>query len=352
MRRTVSWLLATWAILSLAIFAASGCRSKTVLEEEHEPDKAGVLTLPELKVAGLNGAPLKTVATTSIIGDVVAQVGGNAIERITLMGPGQDPHSYEPTPQDMATASQAHVIFVNGWDLEEALVRDLKEIAKEVPIVPVSANIEPLAFGKADLSAHEQEHKEGGTQQDEDEHHYEGVDPHTWFSIHNVEQWVENIEHVLSDLDPDNAGTFESNAKTYLAELEELAAYVETQLASIPTEKRFLVTNHDAFGYLVHEYDLTVLGTVIPAASTLAEPSASDLAELIEEMERHGICTLFTETTLSDNLAQTVAAELDGCDEVRVLRLYTGAVGPAGSGADSYIGMFRYNVDTIVKGLK
>jgi ABC-type Zn uptake system ZnuABC Zn-binding protein ZnuA len=112
------------------------------------------------------------------------------------------------------------------------------------------------------------------------------------------------------------------------------------------------VTNHDTFSYFAQEYGFSVLGTVIPTASTLAEPSASDLAGLIKAMEGQGVCTIFTEITVSDTLAKTVAAELDGCDQVQVLQLYTGAVGPSGSGADSYISMFRHNVDMIVAGLR
>jgi ABC-type Zn uptake system ZnuABC Zn-binding protein ZnuA len=259
------------------------------------------------------------------------------------MEPGQDPHSYEPTPQQMATVSRAHVIFVNGWDLEEALAHDLPEIAREVPIVPASATIKPLAFDE-----HEDEHAHA----DADASKAGAADPHVWFSIPNVERWVENVARVLGDLDPAHAETYASNARAYRAELSELAAYAEEQLSRIPAEKRYLVTNHDSFGYLAHEYDLHVLGTVLPAASTAAEPSASDLVALIEEMEAHGLCTLFTETTVSDKLAQTVAEELAGCDQVAVLKLYTGAIGPAGSGADSYLGMYRYNVDTIVQGLQ
>ena len=177
----------------------------------------------------------------------------------------------------------------------------------------------------------------------------------------SVEQWRHGVGVGLgdaasrlqvSDLDPANAERYESHASAYRAELEDLQTYAETQLAGIPAENRVLVTNHDSLGYMARDYDLQVLGTVLPAASTLADPSASDLAELIQEIEETGICTLFTETTVSDKLAQTVAAELEGCDEVRVLGLYTGAVGPAGSGTESYIGMFRYNVDTIVEGLE
>lgn len=116
--------------------------------------------------------------------------------------------------------------------------------------------------------------------------------------------------------------------------------------------KMTTTNTHDAFGYFAQEYDFTVLGTVIPNLSTLAEPSAGDVAGLIEKMKEHDVCTIFTETTVSDTLVQTVAAELEGCDEVKVLQLYTGAIGPEGSGAESYIGMFRTNVDIIVEGLQ
>ena len=338
-------------------------------DDEHDHDaEAEMLMLPEVAAAALDGAPLRVVATTSIIGDVVAQVGGDAIDLTVLMEPGQDPHSYEPAAQDLTAVANAHVVFVNGWNLEEGLVDDLENIGEGALVVPISANIAPLTFGEGEHhdehegeeeGEHHDEHEgeEEGEHHDEHEgdehaHDHSGADPHVWFSIHNVEQWAENVEHILSDLDPTNAEVFEANAATYVAELEDLEDYAAEQLSQIPEDKRFLVTNHDAFGYFAHEYDMSVLGTIIPSMSTLAEPSASDLADLITEMEEYGICTIFTETTVSDTLAQTAAAELSGCDEVQVLQLYTGAVGPQGSGADSYVGMFRANVDALVSGLK
>lgn len=146
--------------------------------------------------------------------------------------------------------------------------------------------------------------------------------------------------------------TYEANAQAYRTELQELEVYVKRQLSSIPAEKRYLVTNHNSFAYLARAYDLQVLGTVIPASSTMAEPSASALAELTGLMDEYGVCTVFTEATVSSKMAQMVAAELEGCDQVRVVSLYTGAVGPAGSGADSYVGMMRYNADQIAEGLR
>jgi ABC-type Zn uptake system ZnuABC Zn-binding protein ZnuA len=283
------------------------------------------------------GGKLRVVATTSIIGDVVAQVGGEAIDLTTLMGPGQDPHSYQPGARELTAVADAHVIFVNGWDLEEALARDLENIGGSSPIVPVSAHIVPLAFGEADEAAADHEHS--------------GADPHVWFDVRNVGQWAENISQILQALDPNHAETYQKNAAAYQAKLVELNEYIKSSLASIPLEKRFLVTNHGAFSYFAQAYDFQIVGTVIPGLSTLAEPSASDLTDLVAVMREHQVCTIFTETTVSNQLAQVVAEELDFCQAVQVLSMYTGSLGPAGSGAASYLGLMRTNVDTIVAGL-
>ena len=338
MKQLKHWVLLLVVMSTLAIVGCSqtepGALEETAVSPiahnaEHE---ATILPLPELTAADLNGRPLKVVATTSIIGDVVAQVGGEAIDLTTLMKPGQDPHSYQPGARDLTAVAAADLIFVNGWDLEETLVRNLESIGQDVPMAPVAANITPLTFGS-------------------DGHNRGNADPHTWFSIHNVEQWVENIETSLSQRDPANAETYASNAAGYQEELENLEAYAKAELGSIPPEKRFLVTNHDSFGYLAHDYDFEILGTIIPGMSTLAEPSARDLADLIAAMNEHNICTIFTETAVSDALAQTTSAELNECETVNVVPLYSGSLGPAGSGADSYIEMFRTNVDAIVGGL-
>ena len=325
-----------WLLLLAAGLVMAGCKAAATPGDTGDtavpPTELAPLTLPALDAADLDGRPLNVVASTSIIGDVVAQVGGEAIDLTTLMRPGQDPHSYTPGAQELTAVANADVIFINGWGLEESLAQNLETIGEGVPVVAISANIEPMPFGDNPDDA--------------------SPNPHVWFSIPNVAQWVKNVEQVLSELDPANSDIYAANAAAYLADLDILKADAEAALSAIPEENRFLVTNHDAFGYLARDYDLQVLGTVIPGMSTLAEPSANDLAALIEVMEEHGICTLFTETTVSDTLAQTVAAELNSCDNVQVVKLYTGSVGPTGSGADSYVGMFRANVEAIAAGLQ
>jgi ABC-type Zn uptake system ZnuABC Zn-binding protein ZnuA len=310
------------------------------VEENHEEASIEILELPPLEQLALNGRALKVVATTSIIGDIVSRVGGEEIELSALMAPGQDPHSYEPAARDLTLVAEADVVIVNGWDLEEALIGDLEQIAGRNLILPISAGIEPKIYEEHSVDGVEDHHEEHGI-----------ADPHVWFDITNMEQWVSNLVSIFSQLDPIHQDEYEHNAQIYIGELRELDAYAREQVMLIPQEQRFLVTNHEALGYFSRAYGFEELGTVLPAASTLAEPSANELAGLIELMREHGVCTIFAETTINDALARTVAAELSGCDQVEIVSLYTGALGPPGSGADTYIDMFRFNVDAIVAGL-
>jgi ABC-type Zn uptake system ZnuABC Zn-binding protein ZnuA len=338
-------------LLLLWVPAVTGCSSSSP-QGAAAPDAGGIappdsslaaeiLALPELNPVDLNGGRLTVVATTGIIGDVIGRVGGDAIELVTMLGPGQDSHSSEPAARDLARAADAHVIFVNGWGLEEGLIQDLAEIGEDVPLVPISAGIVPLDGGEYNQEI------VGGPQLQRSL-----ADPHVWFTVPNAMAWVANARQALSMLDPANSEAYRRNAAAYLSELGALEDGARLQLDAIPEANRFLVTNHDSLRYFARDYGFEIIGTVIPAASTLAEPSASDLAALIAAMNEHGVCTIFTETSVSDLLAQTVAAELDACVDVKILKLYTESLGPPGSGADNYIGMFQHNVGQIVEGLK
>ena len=317
-----------WLLAALTIFlAACGSVGESGGDTAVSPQ---ILTLPELSPPDLQGRKLRVAATTSVIGDVAAQVGGDAIDLTTLIPPGQDPHGYEPSADDLRLVSEADVIFVNGWDLEETLAKSLRGMAEDTAVVPISANIQPRILDE----------KTGA------------VDPHVWLDPYLVEQWVDNAALVLGELDEGNTAVYQTNAQNYLAELKALEESMTADLSAIPPEKRVLVTNHDALGYFAARFDFEILGTVIPSTSALAEPSAADMADLAAKMRQAGVCTIFTETTGNERLAQAVAGELDFCDEVQALSLYTGALGPPGSGADSYLGMMRANTATIVKGLR
>ena len=344
MTKNLKWvaLLALFSLLAACASSPTAANLPTAAPttpEEHE--EADLLALPPLQAAVLDGRPLRVVATTSLVADAVARVGGDAISLTVLMGAGQDPHSYEPTARDFAAVADADVLFTNGWGLEEGLLGGLTNTAADVLIIPISAGIEPLESGQ---SSHEEE--EG-----DEEHEHGPADPHVWFRVANVIQWTQNAATALSALDPAHAADYAGRAETYTAELTILQEELATALATIPADKRKLVTNHDVFAYFAADYGFEVVGTVIPSSSTLAEPSANDLAELVALMRDEGVCTLFTENTTSGQLAQAIGAELGSCAAVQILPLYTDALGPAGSGAETYLDLMRHNAQTIVAGL-
>lgn len=316
------------ALLAAGLLGCGGQAAEPATTNVATPaDALAPLSLPAVAAVPGEG-PLRVVATTSIIGDIAGRVGGEAIALTTLMAAGQDPHSYQPAAADLAAAADADLIFVNGWNLEEGLIADL-DAAGDAPRVPVSAGITPLP-SSADPRA---------------------ADPHVWQDVANVMQWVDNIAATLSAARPADAATFTANAAALRAELATLDEDIHAATAAIPATRRILVTNHDTLAYFAAAYDFRVLGSVIPGASTLAEATAANLAALADAMNDTGICSLFIETTAADQLARALSEELDGCNTVRVLSLYSDALGPPGSGADSYTGMMRANVATIVAAL-
>ena len=329
--------LGVYLVLGVLILSGlAGCGNETASGGSAlEPDEAGTLTLPDMTARIQEGERLRVLATTSIIGDVAGRVGGDAIDLTVLMAPGQDPHSYQPGAADLTAAADADVIFVNGWNLEEALVEDLTTIGREAIIVPISAGIEPR--------------KMTGGVEDPD---HGPFDPHVWQDVSNVMVWVDNARQVLSAADPANAATYAANAERYRAELEQLDGELRARFAAIPPERRVLITNHESLGYLADAYGFEVAGTLIPSVSTLAEPTAAALADLVNTMKAKGICTIFLETTASDQLARTLEKELTGCETVQLIPLYTGSLGPAGSGADTYLGMMRANAAALLEGLQ
>ena len=191
---------------------------------------------------------------------------------------------------------------------------------------------------------------EGLTEEGEDEHedHGHGLeDPHYWFDPVRVKLVVNDIAARLSVLDPDRGDMFRANAEAYNAKLDELHSWTEQQVSAVPEENRLLVTSHDSFGYFANRYGFEIVGVVL-SITTDVEPSAGDLADLVEEVKEEGVPVVFGETTVSERLASAVAKE----SGAELVRLYSGSLGPQGSGAETYIEMVRTNVERIVEGLK
>jgi len=306
--------------------------------------------LPEITAVSLEGGQrLAVVATTNILGDVVAAVGGDEIDLTVLVPVGQNPHSYEPAPRAIASIETADIIFTNGFDLEENLLSIVNATARS-PIVSASAGIEPRRGDAPDDDHHDasDDHDDDG----HDDHDHGDLDPHVWFDPTNVIVWADNIEAVLTAADPGNAEGYAARAARYREALAELDDEYRRRLSGIPRERRKLVVDHASLGYLADEYDLTVIGSVIPAVTDQAEPSARQIADLVEVIRHEEVSTIFIGGTAGDGLRSLVDAVAEETDaSVTIRTLLTGSLASRGSRGDTYIDFMRYNLEQIVEGL-
>lgn len=266
---------------------------------------------------------LRVLATTTIVGDVVSQIGGGEIALSVLLPVNADPHGFEPTPEEIAAISDADVIFINGAGLELGLEPFLE--GAERPVVSLS---DPLPLRRLEAEG-------------------EWFDPHVWFDPRNVMTWSAVIARTLGELDPENRSVYEERSAEYRAKLEELDSWIAEEVKKIPEERRKLVTDHAAFGYFAARYGFEQVGTVFPGFSTLSDPSARQLAELEDRIRSLSIPAIFVGTTVNPALAERVAADTG----TKVISLYTGSLSGPDGPAGSYIDLMRYDVEAIVNGL-
>jgi len=327
-----------WRVLRLAVLVViGGACLHGCAKGEGDTDAGAVTSLAAVDLA--SGEKLKVVATTSLVADVVGAVGGDQVDLTRLMPLGADPHTFEPTPQDAAAISEAHVVFINGVGLEAFMDRLLANAGGDVPVVPVSEGVQLLAFA----GDHGHDEEEGGAADDHGED-----DPHTWFDPANVQVWVDNIENALISLDPAHAAEYGENARVYRAELDALDAWIREQVANIPQERRELVTDHSVFTYFAHAYGFEQIGVITVGSSTLSEPSAQELAALQETIAEHGVPAVFVSTTVNPRLAEQVAHDTG----VRVVPLYTGSLSDGDGPASTYLAFMRYDVEKMVEALR
>ncbi len=288
------------------------------------------------------------VVTTSILGDIVSNVAGDAAEVEVLMPLGANPHAFEPSARQAARLREADLIVANGVGLEEGLLGVVEAAEAEgVSVLAVGDELDPQPF--VGPEPHDPEGEEGHDEDEEshDDDHEGGLDAHVWMDPVRMQRAARLIGDRLGEL---GVAGVDTRAESYVAELEELSSYIEDQISTIPEDRRKLVTNHFAYGYYADRYGLEMLGTVIPGATTEAETSAAGFAELVEIIEREQVPAIFGSTTEPVRLAEAIAAEV-GVD-VEVIQLYTGSLGEAGSGAETYIGMMRTSTDSIVAALR
>ena len=323
------------AMTAVLVIAAAACNS----------DRAGEESAP----GSSTEAPL-VLATTGIWADIVSNVACGGIADIeTIIPVGGDPHGFEPSLRDRERMEQADLVVANGLELEERLEDTLSAVEESgTPVFEAAELMEPIPF--AFESGHPGDEKEEGEDHEdsEEEGHGSGGDPHVWFDPLRVSRVLPELARRLtSDVGLD-ADAVQACLTAYRAELAAVDAEVAELVAQLPAASRKLVTNHDALGYFADRYGFDIVGTVIPTAGTMAQTNPAQLEELAEIIEHEGVKAVFAETPHSTGDADALASRVG---DVEVVTLYTGSLGPSGSGGETYVGFMRVNAELIVDAL-
>ena len=288
----------------------------------------GVLIATAAPTQDASAGTLRAVASISIIADLVRNVGGDRVEVAALVGSDGDPHVYSPSPGDARTLAAATIVFVNGLGLEGWTTRLVAASGTRAPMVVVSNGVAPRKMP------------------DEDRPGRMMIDPHAWQSIANARIYIANIRDGLSAVDPARSAVYAANAASYLSKLDELEREIRAAIATIPADRRKIITTHDAFGYFADAYGIAFIAP--QRVATEAEPSARDVAAIIRQIKQQRIPAVFLENITDPRLMQEIAretgAKIGGT-------LYSDALSAPGGPAGSYVEMMRHNLRALTKAL-
>jgi zinc/manganese transport system substrate-binding protein len=271
---------------------------------------------------------IKVVATFSIIADLVRNVGGGRLDIASLVGPNGDAHVYMPSPADAKMLAAAKAVVVNGLGFEGWIERLVKASGTKAPIILASQGVKP----RRQDSGHDHDHGD--------------VDPHAWQSVANAMIYVANIRDALASVDPSAKADYQANAAAYLARLEALDKEVRAELARIPSDRRRIITTHDAFGYFGAAYGVALIAP--SGVTTDSEPSARDVAGIIGQIRKQKIPAVFLENVTDPRLLERISresgAKIGGT-------LYSDALTDPKGEAPTYIDMMRHNVRQLAAAL-
>jgi ABC-type Zn uptake system ZnuABC Zn-binding protein ZnuA len=271
-------------------------------------------------------ADVTAVATTTEVADLVRNVGGERVDVRGLLSPGADPHGYEPRPSDAASIADAAVVFRSGGELDEWLDELVDNAGGDADTVDLIESVETIPGG----------HDEGET------------DPHWWQDPRNALLAVAAIREALTDADPAGRRVYERNAAAYARVLHRLDQELAACIEKVPAAKRKLVTTHDSLGYFARRYGIDVVGSVIPSLSTQAQPSAGDVADLVDQVRDEDVEAVFPEAQTSERLERALAREAGA----RVGDpLWADTLGAEGSGAETYVDAMAANAAALVDGM-
>ncbi|MGE0753199.1 MAG: metal ABC transporter substrate-binding protein [Variibacter sp.] len=270
---------------------------------------------------------LDVVASFSILGDLVANVGGDRIALHVLVGPNSDAHVFAPSPADAKTLADAKLVFVNGLGFEGWMTRLVKASGSKAPIVVATQGIKPRQMEAEEAHGHG---------------HAKEIDPHAWQSVANAKVYVANIRDGLITADPAGKDTYEKNAAAYLTKLDAAEQEVRDAVARIAPERRRIITTHDAFGYFGAAYGIAFIAP--QGVSTESEASAKDVARIVRQIKKQKIPAVFLENISDPRLVKRIAGEtgakIGGT-------LYSDALTDANGAAPTYLDMMRHNIRTL-----
>lgn len=353
--------LALVVTLVVALAACSPADDPTVAPEGGDPGGTGTVDVT-------------VVATTSVLGDIVSSIVGEAAEVEVLMGPGVDPHHFEASAAQAQLLRDADLVVANGLDLEVQLTGALESAEEDgAEVFYLAEHLDPIRWGEDDHGhdhgddddghAHDDDdqahgdeddghgHDDGdGHAHDDDHDHDHGpYDPHVWFDPVRTADGVRALGDRLLEVGGDAGADWQERAEEYADELIALDDEIASILDGVPEDRRNLVTNHEALGYLADRYGFEVIGTVIPDVTTLGEPGARDLRDLADLIDERDVPAIFAETTAPTRLAEAIAEEADR--DVQVVVLHTESLGDEGSGAETYPQMLRTAAERIAEAL-
>jgi ABC-type Zn uptake system ZnuABC Zn-binding protein ZnuA len=273
------------------------------------------------------GHVLHVTVTTTQIRSLAESVAGNAAKVTPILQATDDPHAYEPKPSDVQLIADADLVLRHGMGLDHWLDKVVQNAGGNHPVVTVTTGVKIESGDSGESSG----------------------DPHVWFDVTNAMTMTRDIRDAMISADPAHQDVYQANTDAYLATLQQLDRDIMSQIATIPPDQRKMVTNHDAFGYYIRRYGLTFVGSIVPSMDSSAEPSAKDLAQLVDKIKAAHVRAIFLESSINPKLEKQIAVEAG----VHVVdTLYGDTLGPPASPAYTYEGMMRYNTQTIVRALK
>lgn len=289
----------------------------------------GAVMMAPLSTPARAQEPMPVVASFSILGDLLANVGGDRIAVTVLVGPDGDGHTFQPSPADARTVANASIVFMNGVGFEGWMPRLIKASGTKATFVEAGAGIPLRAMPEEEGGDHDHDHG----------HDHGGQDPHVWQSVANVKIMVGNIRDGLIAADPAGRSTYEANTTAYLAQLDALEAEIKAAIAAIPQERRKVITSHDAFGYFAAAYGVSFIAP--QGVSTESEANARAVARIIRQIRDQKIPAVFIENISDPRLVKRIAeetgAKIGGT-------LYSDSLSPPDGPAGTYIEMMRHNI--------